>query len=112
MTEQRSGDSEATLEKLGLRSRIVNGNGNGGDGGPEPPSPPLNPNLRVAAIECTQATQYFNINGQGTAAAPDNSIPLVTDKTTIFRVYPDVRQVSNAFPIPSRITADLTVFRI
>jgi hypothetical protein len=86
--------------------------GDGGNGETGPPPPPPNPNLRVAAIECTQAIQYFNFNGQGTGIASDNSIPFIPGKTTIFRVYPDVSQVSNAFPVPPLITADLTVYRI
>jgi len=114
MAQAQYWESEAAIERPVPRFRTRNGNGDGGGGNGEsvPPGPPLNPNLRVAAIECTQATQYFNINGQGTGLAPDNSIPLITNKTTIFRVYPDIRQVSSALPVPTQITADLTVFRI
>ena len=43
--------------------------------------------------------------------APDNSIPLVTGKTIIFRLYPDVRQVSSVFPVPTQVTGDLIVYR-
>src|SRR6266540_2679635 len=45
--------------------------------------------LTVAGVELTQATQYFAFNGQGSRAGPDNSVPLVEQKTLVLRVYVD-----------------------
>ena len=121
MDERQSGwdygEPEAIAEmkrrfaEVSGRRQPHNGGGNGnGDGIPEPPL--LNPNLRVVAIEKTQATQFFNFNGQGSGLAPDNSIPLVANKDIVFRVYTDVQQVSTAFPVPSYITGGLWVYQI
>ena len=94
------GRSESGVTGEGRESETnIKKNGNGGNEFPEPPPPPpVNPNMRVAAVEYTQATQFFNLNGQGTGVAPDNSIPLVTGKTIIFRLYPDVVKYPASFP--------------
>ncbi|MDQ6815059.1 MAG: hypothetical protein M3040_15090 [Bacteroidota bacterium] len=42
----------------------------------------------IAGVEATQATQFFLINGQGSGAAPNNSVPSVANKVLILRVYP------------------------
>jgi hypothetical protein len=85
-----------------LRPQIGrNGNGDGNGDEEEPPLP--NANLHIAGIEVTQGIQFFNFNGRGSGAAPDNSMPLVAKKTTVVRVYVD-RRTSPSFPIPSTIT--------
>jgi hypothetical protein len=56
--------------------------------------------LRIAGIEKTQATQFFSFNGQGSGAAPDNSVPLVAQRTTILRVYVDYRRGAGQLPRP------------
>jgi hypothetical protein len=43
--------------------------------------------LAIVGVECTQAIQYFAINGQGSRYAPDNSVPLSALRTTVLRVY-------------------------
>ena len=58
---------------------------------PAPPFPPLPPGLFVwgfAGTEATQATQFFLINGQGSGAGANNSVPMVARKELILRVYP------------------------
>lgn len=47
-------------------------------------------NLAIAGIECTQATQFFRFNGQGSGSGTDNSLPLIAEKATILRVYPNL----------------------
>jgi hypothetical protein len=74
---------------------------------PPPPPPPLNANIRIAGIEVTQGIQYCNINGQGSGFAGDNSVPLVENKTTVLRVYPDVDQYAGWQPLPSKITGKI-----
>lgn len=46
-------------------------------------------NVGIAGVECTQATQFFDFNGEGSGAGTDNSVPLVAGKATMLRVYPD-----------------------
>ena len=41
-----------------------------------------------AGIEATQSTQFFLINGQGSGAGANNSVPLIARKEMILRVYP------------------------
>jgi hypothetical protein len=48
--------------------------------------------LSIVGVEKTQAIQYFSINGQGSGYAPDNSVPLVAQRTTVLRVYTDRTQ--------------------
>ncbi len=76
-----------------------------------PPPPPPSSNLSIVGIEQTQTIQYFLFNGQGSGFAPDNSIPLIANKTTILRVYID-RTMLPQFPVPSRITGRLSSFRL
>jgi|SRR5450631_2376446 hypothetical protein len=45
------------------------------------------PPLEVHAIERTQATQFFLINGKGSGAAPDNSVPRLALRPLNLRVY-------------------------
>ena len=44
--------------------------------------------LVIAGVERIQAVQYFDINGQGSGYATDNSVPMVARKTLILRVFP------------------------
>jgi hypothetical protein len=69
-------------------------------------SPPSN--LRILGVERTQATQYFNFNGQGSGLADDNSIPAVRHKALILRVY--VGRASSASR-PSRISGVVSYVR-
>jgi hypothetical protein len=48
---------------------------------------PIPVRLAITGIEMTQATQFFNFNGQGTGFGEDNSVPLVANKATVLRVY-------------------------
>src|SRR4030095_11362391 len=64
------------------------------------PSPPP-PNLRIAGIEQTQATQFFDSllnpcpDRPGLPGpCPSNDIPLVAGKWLVLRVYPDVLPTS------------------
>ena len=91
-----------------IRNGSGDGDGNGdGNGGPS-----SNPNLRAVAVEATQATQFFNFNGQGTGTAGNNSVPLIPQKTTVFRVYTDSGQWTPDFPAPTSITGALGVYRL
>ncbi|MEU0645989.1 hypothetical protein [Streptomyces umbrinus] len=47
----------------------------------------VTPRIRIVGLERTQATQFFNINGQGTGTAADNSVPLVEGKPLVLRVF-------------------------
>ena len=67
------GRSESGVTGEGRESETnIKKNGNGGNGFPEPPPPPpVNPNMRVATVGITpQATQFFNLNGQGAWRGP------------------------------------------
>ena len=44
--------------------------------------------IQIAGIEQTQAIQYFAFNNQGTRLDTDNSLPLISGKSTVLRVYP------------------------
>jgi hypothetical protein len=59
-------------------------------------------------IEATQAIQYFNLTGEGSGAAPDNSIRMVANKSTLLRVYPNIDVGASGTrvfpPPPSTIT--------
>jgi hypothetical protein len=44
--------------------------------------------IGVAGVEITQATQYFNYQGQGSGITVDNFVPTVAEKTLVLRVYP------------------------
>ena len=79
---------------------IRNGNGDGdgngdGNGGPSP-----NPNFRAVAVEATQATQFFNFNGQGSGYAPDNSVPLVAGLVPPLAYREPISTVIPAVPVP------------
>jgi hypothetical protein len=56
--------------------------------------PLINEDLSIHGIEVTQGIQCFNA-GAGLAGCPDNSLPLVINKSTVARVYMDY---SNIFP--------------
>ena len=43
--------------------------------------------LTIVGVELTQGTQYFLLNGRGSGFAADNSVPLVSLKQTMVRVY-------------------------
>jgi hypothetical protein len=75
--------------------------------------------LTIVGVEKTQAIQYFSINGQGSEYAPDNSLPLVAQRTTVLRVYIDRTQPPPPdpprpwpLPIPIRISGRVVVDRI
>jgi hypothetical protein len=109
---ERSSDREGyPLADAPQRERLIppNGDGNGGENGNGGYS--SNPNLRVAGIEATQGTQFFNFNGQGTGTGGDNSLTLVPRKMTVFRVYADVSAQAPDFPVPSSLSGALRVYR-
>lgn len=54
--------------------------------------------LTVVGVEMTQAIQFFDINGQGSRAAPDNSVPLVAQRATVLRVYTDCKRAAHQWP--------------
>jgi hypothetical protein len=64
--------------------------------------------LVIVGVERTQATQFFLSNGQGSSAGADNSVPLVAQKATAFRVYVDRRSITGQ-PVPVTVTGSLTV---
>src|SRR6266851_2481191 len=75
--------------------------------------------LTIVGVELTQAIQYFSINGQGSGYAPDNSVPLVAQRTTILRAYisrehapPPNWLHPGPGPIPVRISGHVIVHRI
>jgi hypothetical protein len=75
--------------------------------------------LSIVGVEKTQGIQYFSINGQGSGYAPDNSVPLVAQRTTVLRVYIDRTQPPPPdpprpwpLPIPVRISGRVVVDRI
>ena len=43
--------------------------------------------LRIFGVERTQATQFFNWNGQGSGAAADNSVPLIAHRGLTLLAY-------------------------
>ena len=62
------------------------------------------PNIQIANVERTQTIQYFNFpTGQGSGYAPDNSLPLVSRKPTILRVYVDTRNNDASLPVPTQV---------
>jgi hypothetical protein len=60
----------------------------------------LTAGLRIAGVERTQATQFFFINGQGSDSAPDNSVPLISLRLLVLRVYVDHRTPPRPTPFP------------
>lgn len=67
-------------------------------------------NLSIVGTERTQGIQYWNRPaGQGSGYAPDNSVPLVSQKETILRVYVDAANRTGRYPIPTTVTGDLSV---
>ena len=47
--------------------------------------------ITIAGVEKTQGTQFFAFNGQGSGYRPDNSVPLIAQRTLILRVYVDCK---------------------
>jgi hypothetical protein len=75
---------------------------------PAPPKPVTN--ISIAGIEETQAIQYWNFPaGQGSGYAADNSIPLVSQKPTVLRVYLDVQNRTPKFSVPTTASGTLKV---
>jgi hypothetical protein len=75
----------------------------------------LSSKLTIAGVELTQATQYFDINGQGSGFDQDNSVPLVSQRPLIVRVYPNRKSSGGSFPPierPVRVTGRLRYERI
>ena len=67
--------------------------------------------LTIVGVELTQGIQYFLINGQGSGYAPNNSVPLIAQRTLILRVYVNSKQAEeqgNRFPtfISGRVTVE------
>lgn len=54
-----------------------------------------------AGVEATQSTQFFLINGAGSGAGVNNSVPLIEKKEMILRVYPRQGFVGTA---PTQVT--------
>lgn len=66
--------------------------------------------LTIVGVELTQATQFFDVNGQGSGFAPDNSVPLISQRRLIVRVYVNRRSQSGPFgpvELPVRVTGRL-----
>jgi hypothetical protein len=67
-------------------------------------------NVHIEGIEQTQTIQYWNYPpGQGSGFALPNSIPLISRKTTILRVYVDVTSHTAGLPLPAKVLGQLTV---
>jgi hypothetical protein len=71
-------------------------------------------NITIVGVEKTQGIQFFSINGQGSGNAPDNSVPLIAQRTLILRVYIDCKRAQQQGPqqIPIYISGRVTVDRI
>lgn len=74
-------------------------------------STPIPPILMVVGVESTQATQFFDFNGQGSGAAADNSVPLVAHKALVLRVYINYLNVQNP-TATLQVTGSVTCNRI
>lgn len=61
--------------------------------------------LSVHGVELTQGIQFFLINGQGSGAGADNSMPLIAERALVLRVYPDAN-----FKTPSPGSLQLAVW--
>ena len=61
------------------------------------------PGIKIADVELTQSTQFFNYDNQSSGAGGDNSIPLVAHKDLIIRVYVEKRQGFTAYH-PATVT--------
>ena len=70
--------------------------------------------ITIVGVEQTQGTQFFAFNGQGSEAAPDNSVPLIAQRMAVLRVYIDCKRAAAQQPaqLPIRITGRVTVDRI
>jgi hypothetical protein len=58
--------------------------------------------LRIADVEMTQSTQFFNFDNLSSGAGYDNSVPLITNKVLVLRVY--VEKTSGFGAIPDLVT--------
>jgi hypothetical protein len=67
--------------------------------------------LSIRGVELTQGIQYFSFNGQGSGVAPDNSVPLIAQKTLALRVYIDSKRAQGPITLPVSITGRVTVER-
>src|SRR5260370_3412398 len=75
---------------------------------PTPPKPVTN--VSIAGIEETQTIQYWNFPaGQGSGYAASNSIPLISQKPTLLRIYIDVLNRTQKFPMPTTVNGTLSV---
>ncbi|TDO34743.1 hypothetical protein EV643_126103 [Kribbella sp. VKM Ac-2527] len=70
--------------------------------------------ITIVGVEKTQGIQFFSINGQGSGYAPDNSVPLIAQRTLILRVYVDCKRVQQQGPqhLPIHISGSVIVDRI
>jgi hypothetical protein len=66
------------------------------------------PRLTIMGIERTQSIQFFMFNGQGSGTGPDNSVPLVAQKSTVLRVYVDSSTPTGTSPA-SAVSGTLTL---
>jgi hypothetical protein len=69
---------------------------------------PIPIRLSITGVELTQATQFFNFNGQGTGLAADNSVPLVANKATTLRVYINHNPALLQEPLRKKVTGSIT----
>jgi hypothetical protein len=65
----------------------------------------------LLGVERTQANQYFLVNGQGTGAAPDNSVPMIALRPVDLRVYV-VSQHATELPTASGARPEVVTGRI
>jgi hypothetical protein len=72
-------------------------------------SPQQSGNLAIVGVEATQAIQYWNTPaGQGSGYAANNSMPLVSERETILRVYVNVGGGA-MWPLPATVSGLVTV---
>jgi hypothetical protein len=67
--------------------------------------------LSIRGVELTQAIQYFLFNDQGSGLAPNNSVPLIAQRSLALRVYIDSKRVQgpSRYPYQSQGTSPWNV---
>jgi hypothetical protein len=71
--------------------------------------------ITIEGVEFTQGTQYFCFNGQGSGFAPDNSVPLIAQRSAVLRVYVGSKRARDLQPphqLPFFVNGRVTVDRI
>jgi hypothetical protein len=66
-------------------------------------------NLRVIGVETTQAIQYFDGLPQGSHYAPSNSVPLISGKLTLLRLYANTVPLNDQAPRANAVTGTITL---